>query len=200
MKVLFFSGIPGSGKSSVARGLSSKYSDIYHLSIGDHLRSIIDNTTQSKYAEEVKANLGALREAKPLDNELIQLIILEYIEAISSTARLLIIEPYPRTVSQVEPLIKELRKRDIEIVGLLKIEVDHQIAVDRVVSRGNRKGEVPATNYYAQERAERHIGEVNELLDAMSSFMPIYTIDAAATVEETVESAENTIPYSFTQS
>lgn len=199
MQVLFLNGIPGSGKSSIAEGLSSEEKGIYHLSLGNHLRAIANNIVHSSYTAEVVTSQADLAKAKPLKHNLIQSIIMEYIDDVASKANLIIIEPYPRSVSQVKPLLKELKSRRITIVGLAIITVDKGVAVDRAVSRGDRPGEIPATREYAQERVDAHTSEIAELNEVMGQYMPIFTVASAPTIDLTVERAKDTIPYLFTR-
>lgn len=199
MKVVFFNGIPGSGKSSVAEGLSINDPGVYHLSIGNHLRAIAAGLRDSAYVSEIHASLEHIKEAKPLENQLIQAVILEYIDYIANQDGLIVIEPYPRTVSQIAPLLEELRKRKIEVLGLVNIVVDQKTAITRMISRGNRLGEKPISMAYAKERARVHLKEVNELQSAMGEYMQLFTLHTAPTIKETVDRAREIIPYSFTQ-
>ena len=129
--VLF--GPPGAGKGTQAEFLKDKY-NLVHISTGDVFRFNIKNETA----------LGMLAKSYMDKGELVpDQVTIDMLNAEvekNSGAKGFIFDGFPRTNAQAEALDKLLESKDSSINAMVALEVDDEILVKRLISRGKTSG------------------------------------------------------------
>lgn len=127
-------GAPGSGKGTQSDLIVEKF-NLKHLSTGDLLREeIASNSEQGKQAEKLISN-GQL-----VPDEMIVAILGKEVDKSIGKYNGLILDGFPRTISQAEHLEKMLAKHGMEVDVLLDIEVEENELIQRLLNRGKVSG------------------------------------------------------------
>lgn len=136
MKLLIM-GPPGAGKGTQAKILAQKFS-LVHLSTGDILRNEIDKASPVGLKAQTYMNAGNL---VPDD------VLLEMMN--STLSRLkdqgVILDGFPRTIPQAEGLSKIFKSLNQVIDGIINIEVDKNVLINRLVERAKKSGRADDT-------------------------------------------------------
>ena len=126
-KRLLFLGPPGAGKGTQA-SLLCKSNNFLHLSTGDLLRSEVAAGTALGNKTELIMNKGEL-----VSDE----IVLSLVEKkLTGQVKGWLLDGFPRNLSQAQSLEPLLVKLDQVIEAVVLIEVDDEILVERLLSRG----------------------------------------------------------------
>jgi len=129
--VLF--GPPGAGKGTQSEKLIEKY-NLNHISTGDLFRKHLGEGT----------GLGRLAQKYMDEGHLVpdEVVIGMVDEKIKSTtdAKGFIFDGFPRTVAQAEALDELLAKNNMEISGMIALEVPEDILKERIRGRGKTSG------------------------------------------------------------
>ncbi|HLT08995.1 MAG TPA: adenylate kinase [Cyclobacteriaceae bacterium] len=129
--VLF--GPPGAGKGTQSEKLIEKY-NLNHISTGDLFRKHLGEGTE----------LGRLAQKYMDEGHLVpdEVVIGMVDEKIKSTtdAKGFIFDGFPRTVAQAEALDELLAKNNMEISGMIALEVPEDILKERIRGRGKTSG------------------------------------------------------------
>ena len=115
--------VPGAGKGVVSNYLIEKY-NFTHLSAGDLIRNEIK--TNPKLGEIVK-------QGKLIDDNIINNLIDKYV--LENKDKNIIFDGFPRTMSQVNAFEEILNKNNIKIDKLVHINIDKEIAIQRITGR-----------------------------------------------------------------
>ena len=132
MNLVLF-GPPGAGKGTQAEKLIEKYG-LLHISTGDVIRAEVKaGTPLGVQAKEIieKGNL--------LPDETVINIIADYISRNKDVAGT-IFDGFPRTLAQSEAMDSMLKAVGSEVTGVISLEVEDQILVDRILNRGKDSG------------------------------------------------------------
>jgi len=176
-KRLLFLGPPGAGKGTQA-SLVCENNSLLHLSTGDLLRSEVSaGTDLGKKAERIM-NRGDL-----VDDELVLSIVEKKLMGVSSGW---LLDGFPRNLLQAESLQTLLEKIKQPIEAVVLIEIDDQIIIQRLLSRGRdddnediirnrlevyREKTAPLIKYYAGKGLLKSIkgaGDINEVATLVS--------------------------------
>ncbi len=122
-------GPPGSGKGTQSKMIAEKY-NLLHLSTGDVLRNEIENNTEFGIIVKSYINSGEL-----VPDDLI-LKHLYYKATEYEDTKGIIFDGFPRTTNQAEILDKMLEKRSDPIKLVIRIEVDEDEIIRRMIGRG----------------------------------------------------------------
>lgn len=129
--VLF--GPPGAGKGTQAEVLKEKY-NLVHISTGDVFRYNIKNATE----------LGTLAKSYIDKGQLVpDSVTIDMLEAEvekNAQAQGFIFDGFPRTEAQAEALSKLLSRKNTEVSGMVALEVDDEVLVQRLLERGKTSG------------------------------------------------------------
>ncbi len=128
MNVVILLGAPGSGKGTLAVELA-KVDGIRHLSSGDLLRAAVKAGTPAGVKAKEFMESGNL-----VPDELIAEMIRDDIAADKGTTTLLL-DGFPRTVTQAEILGKMLAENNVGLRGALLLEVPDEVVVRRISGR-----------------------------------------------------------------
>jgi adenylate kinase len=132
MNIIFF-GPPGSGKGTQGKRLAAEY-NLKHISFGDILRKHVKEDTEIGKKVKKKLDQGQL-----VDNELMSLILEDHIST-TSGYKGVIFDGFPRSIEQAELLYKILKKYNLEIFGIIFLDVPTQIVENRLIERAKLEG------------------------------------------------------------
>lgn len=135
--VLF--GPPGAGKGTQSEKIIEKYG-LLHLSTGDILRSQVAAQTQLGIMAKEYMDKGLLVP----DEVMIGMIDLKVKE--NKSAKGFIFDGFPRTVAQAKSLDKILIANDIQINGMIALEVEEEELTKRILLRGQTSGRADDQN------------------------------------------------------
>ncbi len=129
--VLF--GAPGSGKGTQSKKLIEKY-QLIHLSTGDLLRSEIAQGTELGLEAKKLMDMGQL-----VPDAVVNGMISNKLDA-NKSAKGFIFDGFPRTVAQAEALDQLLKSKGSSISVMVKLNVDDEELMHRLLLRGKDSG------------------------------------------------------------
>ena len=148
-KHLLFLGAPGAGKGTQAEIIKQEY-DLFHISTGDVFRYNIKNNT----------DLGLLAKGFMDKGELVpdQITIDMLSDVVEKNSHVngFIFDGFPRTESQAHALDNLLENFNTSISGMIALEVDDEILINRLLERGKDSGRADDSN---REIIENRISE-----------------------------------------
>ncbi len=153
---IVISGAPGSGKGTQSDLIVKEYS-LTHISTGDMLRAeIAAGTPEGKQAE------GLIAEGKLVPDEMMIAMLRNKVRGEKDTKGF-IFDGFPRTVAQAEALDNMLKELGTEITCMLKMEVKHELLIERLLNRGKTSG-----------RADDNLETIQKRLDVYNtSTLPV---------------------------
>lgn len=153
---IVISGAPGSGKGTQSDIIVKEYG-LTHISTGDMLRAEIkEGTEDGKKAEALIAD------GKLVPDEMIIAMLRHKIESTRETKGF-IFDGFPRTVAQAVALDKMLADHGTSVTCMLKMEVKHELLIERLLQRGKTSG-----------RADDNLETIQKRLDVYSnSTLPV---------------------------
>ena len=130
---LILFGPPGAGKGTQSQFLREQY-HLTYISTGEILREEI--AAETELGLQVK---GIISQGGLVSDEIVAAIIEKKLtENLSSPGFLF--DGYPRTVRQAEILDEMMRKYDINLTGVLSLEVPEELLIQRMLERGKVSG------------------------------------------------------------
>lgn len=129
--VLF--GPPGAGKGTQAEVLKEKY-DLVHISTGDVFRYNIKNATDLGTLAKSYIDKGQLVP----DSVTIDMLSAEVEK--NKGCKGFIFDGFPRTEAQADALATLLSSKNTEVAGMVALEVDDEVLVQRLLERGKTSG------------------------------------------------------------
>ena len=149
MKNIVLFGPPGAGKGTQAEIIKQEY-DLFHISTGDVFRYNIKNNT----------DLGLLAKGFMDKGELVpdQITIDMLSDVVEKNSHVngFIFDGFPRTESQAHALDSLLKNFNTSISGMIALEVDDEILINRLLERGKDSGRADDSN---REIIENRISE-----------------------------------------
>ena len=127
MNNIIFFGPPGAGKGTQAK-IISKLLNLPHISTGDVLRSKIQEN--DNLAIKLKTIMA---EGKLVSDEILNSIVLE--KLLNDCEKGFILDGYPRTIDQLNYLIKFISKNNISLNYIFNIVVDFKLLEERILKR-----------------------------------------------------------------
>lgn len=177
--VLF--GPPGAGKGTQAEFLKKKY-DLVHISTGDVFRYNIKNETALGVLAKSYMDKGELVP----DNVTIDMLNAEVEK--NANAKGFIFDGFPRTNAQAEALDKLLESKDSQINGMVALEVDDEILVERLLKRGQTSGRADdADEAVIRNRIKEYYKKTAILKDYYSLQDKYYGVDGVGDIEVITE-------------
>jgi adenylate kinase len=152
MKNIILFGKPGAGKGTQAVFLRDHF-NLIHISTGDVFRYNIKNQTPLGIMAKQYMDNGDLVP----DEVTIQMLESE-VDKQPDVAGF-IFDGFPRTISQAEALDGFLSKKDMAIAATLALDVDEDILVSRLLSRGKDSGRADDQD---EEKIRNRFAEYNE--------------------------------------
>jgi adenylate kinase len=152
MKNIILFGKPGAGKGTQAVFLRDHF-NLIHISTGDVFRYNIKNQTPLGIMAKQYMDNGDLVP----DEVTIQMLESEVDKQPDAAG--FIFDGFPRTISQAEALDGFLSKKDMAIAATLALDVDEDILVSRLLSRGKDSGRADDQD---EEKIRNRFAEYNE--------------------------------------
>ena len=126
-------GAPGSGKGTQSGFITEKYG-LQHLSTGDVLRAEI--ASGSELGKKIDALIS---QGNLVPDEMMYGVIENYLSSLPKDSKGVILDGYPRTVSQAESLTELLKKYRMDAI-MIDLLVDEQLLIQRLIERGKVSG------------------------------------------------------------
>ncbi len=190
LNLVIFGG-PGSGKGTQSERLIDKYK-LYHISTGEVLRDHISRGTELGVVANSYISKGHLIP----DQLMIDVLALELDNNHDKITEGVILDGFPRTITQAVALKKMLADRGTKIHAVVGLEVPEEELVERLLRRGKIEGRaddnletikkrldvyhnqtIPLRDYYMQEGKYKAIkgdgtvedvfGNITEQLDSL---------------------------------
>lgn len=128
MKCYLIMGAPGAGKGTQASLIKNNY-QIAHISTGDMFREAISNKTPVGLEAKKYIDQGQL-----VPDEITVFLVKERIQK-DDCKNGFLLDGFPRNINQAEALDKMLKEEKIALNGVINIETDDKILIDRIVGR-----------------------------------------------------------------
>lgn len=126
---LLIMGLPGAGKGTQAAKIVEKFG-LIHISTGDMFRAAIANQTELGLLAKSYMDKGDL-----VPDEVTNGIVKERLSQDDIREKGFLLDGYPRTIEQAHALDKNLKDLGINLQGVINIEIDPSILVERLSGR-----------------------------------------------------------------
>ncbi len=138
MTIILF-GPPGSGKGTQSVLIADKY-HLKHISTGDVLRAEMEINS-----ELGKAAKSYVQQGKLVPDDLIIDMLMAFVNNLDKNHKGILLDGFPRTVSQAEALELNLAQYGKKIDLLIDLQVGYQELIDRMLLRGEQTGRIDDT-------------------------------------------------------
>tara|TARA_B100000929_G_C15247570_1_gene332060 strand:- start:11 stop:586 length:576 start_codon:yes stop_codon:yes gene_type:complete len=184
---LILFGKPGSGKGTQAEFIKNKY-NLVHISTGDVFRYNISMQTELGLLAKSYMDRGDLVP----DNVTIKMLEAEVNK--SPNANGFIFDGFPRTTIQAEMLDKFLKNKDLEISMTISLEVDQDVLLERLISRGKESGRVDDQDKLKiQNRFEEYNQKTSKLMEYYNNQGKFYSVEGLGEINEITQKICNLI-------
>lgn len=126
---LLIMGLPGAGKGTQAAKIVEKF-NLIHISTGDMFRAAIANQTELGLLAKSYMDGGNL-----VPDEVTNGIVKERLNQADIKEHGFLLDGYPRTLEQAHALDAALAELGIDLQGVVNIDIDPQILVERLSGR-----------------------------------------------------------------
>ena len=126
---LLIMGLPGAGKGTQAAKIVEKF-NVAHISTGDMFRAAMANQTEMGKLAKSYIDKGEL-----VPDEVTNGIVKERLAQNDIKEKGFLLDGYPRTIEQAYALDTNLDELDIELQGVINIEIDPSKLVERLSGR-----------------------------------------------------------------
>ena len=178
MKNIVLFGPPGAGKGTQAEVIKLKY-ELFHISTGDVFRNNIKNNTDLGLLAKGYMNKGEL-----VPDEITINMLSEVVEK-NIHVNGFIFDGFPRTESQAIALDKLLGKFNTSISGMIALEVNDEILINRLLERGKGSGRADDSN---REIIENRINEYYTKTAVLKTYYQrkncYYGVDGVGSIQE----------------
>jgi adenylate kinase len=173
-------GAPGCGKGTQSKSIVEKY-QLYHVSTGDILRTEMKTQTESgKLAEEY------IRKGHLVPDQLITKILSDILDA-NPNQKGFIFDGFPRTIAQGESLDCLLRKKNESITAVLNLDVEEEILMERLLTRGKVQGRCDDNLEIIQKRLETYKTQTEPLITYYKKQGKLFTVKGNNPVKDVSE-------------
>ena len=184
---LILFGKPGSGKGTQAEFVKKKY-ELIHISTGEVFRYNISQKTDLGILAKSYMEKGDLVP----DNVTIQMLEAEVNK--TPNANGFIFDGFPRTTLQAEMLDEFLKNKKLKISMTIALEVDENILIDRLISRGKDSDRADDQDRSKiQNRFEEYNKKTSTLINYYRSQNKFFEIQGTGEISEISERIFNVI-------
>ncbi|NQY05402.1 MAG: adenylate kinase [Flavobacteriaceae bacterium] len=178
MKNIVLFGPPGAGKGTQAEVLKTKY-NLVHISTGDVFRFNIKNATELGVLAKSYIDKGHL-----VPDEVTIKMLNAEVEK-NPEANGFIFDGFPRTSAQAEALDTLLESKSTNVSGMVALEVDDEILVERLLERGKTSGRADdADESVIRNRIKVYYAETAILKDYYKQDDKFFGIDGVGSIDE----------------
>ena len=184
---LILFGKPGCGKGTQAEFIKNKY-DLVHISTGIVFRHNISMQTELGLIAKSYMDKGDLVP----DNVTIKMLEAEVNKFPNVNG--FIFDGFPRTTIQAEMLDKFLKNKDLKISMTIALDVDEDILIERLISRGKESGRVDDQDKSKiQNRFEEYNKKTSKLIEYYNNQGKFYSVEGLGEINEITQRIYNLI-------
>ena len=163
-------GAPGSGKGTQAELLRTELG-VPHVSTGDLLRAAV------KAGTPLGLQAKSVMEAGKLVSDEIVLAMLEERLARPDAAAGFILDGYPRNLAQCEALERVLERIGQPLEVAIKLDVPHELIVERIAGRAEKEGRKDDTPETVRERLRVYAEQTEPVAAHFAAIGKLTTVD-----------------------
>tara|TARA_B100000929_G_scaffold52189_1_gene38102 strand:- start:620 stop:1195 length:576 start_codon:yes stop_codon:yes gene_type:complete len=184
---LILFGKPGSGKGTQAEFIKNKY-DLVHISTGVVFRYNISMQTELGLLAKSYMDKGDLVP----DNVTIKMLEAELNKFPNVNG--FIFDGFPRTTIQAEMLDKFLKNKDLKISMTIALDVDEDILIERLISRGKESGRADDQDKSKiKNRFEEYNKKTSKLIEYYNNQGKFYSVEGLGEINEITQRIYNLI-------
>ena len=184
---LILFGKPGSGKGTQAEFIKNKY-DLVHISTGVVFRYNISMQTELGLLAKSYMDKGDLVP----DNVTIKMLEAEVNKFPNVNG--FIFDGFPRTTIQAEMLDKFLKNKDLKISMTIALNVDEDVLIERLISRGKESGRADDQDKSKiQNRFEEYNQKTSKLMKYYNNQGKFYSVEGLGEINEITQRIYNLI-------
>ncbi len=177
--VLF--GPPGAGKGTQAELLKEKF-NLIHISTGDVFRYNIKNQTELGQLAKSYMDKGQL-----VPDEVTIDLLKDEVEK-HPEAKGFIFDGFPRTKKQALALDAFMQEKNKEVNGMIALEVDDEVLVERLLKRGETSGRADDANENViKNRIKVYYDETAVLKDYYQNQNKYFGVNGVGSIDEIAE-------------
>lgn len=180
-------GPPGSGKGTQSELLIQKYG-LHHISTGDLLRKHIAEGTELGKIADSYCSVGQL-----IPDKLMVDILDHKIENEPDVLDGLILDGFPRTISQARDLKNLMAKYGSKIDAVIGLELPDELLTDRLLKRGEMSGRNDDNLDVIKKRIEVYHKKTHPLRDYYINEGKYVPVKADGTIEEVFDEIVNNV-------
>ncbi len=184
---LILFGKPGSGKGTQAEFIKNKY-DLVHISTGVVFRHNISMKTELGLLAKSYMDKGDLVP----DNVTIKMLEAELNKFPNVNG--FIFDGFPRTTIQAEMLDKFLKNKDLKISMTIALDVDEDVLIERLISRGKESGRADDQDKSKiKNRFEEYNKKTSKLIEYYNNQGKFYSVEGLGEINEITQRIYNLI-------
>lgn len=172
-------GAPGCGKGTQSKMIVEKY-NLKHLSSGELLRKeISDKTELGQYIDKLISNGQLIPDELMIDMLAQQIDLLD-----KNSIEGIILDGFPRTVTQAQALEEMMDKRGIDVDVLIDVSVDEDELINRLLKRAELLGRSDDNIDTIKQRFDVYHSKTKPVSDFYKNADKYVSIDGMGTVDE----------------